>query len=251
MAKIILARILLQAFGDMHSPDAPSMSRVTFCCGETGLCALQSLLTPYGVRIDDEIRYPSEGAFAHCSRAANSRSLVPIKEIDLLLHEVVKTLPVVIERYAAAYKGQTPIERSPNDRRVLAFNRAAYAFSKRGGYYVFLPGTALEFRYVPLDPRMLNCPEPAEPKTIHLEKVIVLGARDADGRQIRLPFQGGKLTDVLVTVAHPLGEIMLTTTLAAGQDIWKKVTRITCDVVVEKGKIPHVKGEPVLERSDS
>lgn len=154
----------------------------------------------------------------------------------------------VKKRYGLAFKSQTTIERTPVERQVLAFNKAAFALLQRKGHYVFLPDTSSEQQYIPVDPRSLNCPEPVDSKMLHVENAIVTGARDADGGQMQLPYDGNVEIKVLISLQHGVAEVLHTTTLDEAQGCWKKVNRMTADVLVESGKISRVIGAPKFVR---
>lgn len=81
---------------------------------------------------------------------------------------------------------------------------------------------------------------------VPIQGALVTGARDADGRQLQIPFFGAEKIDVVLSLAHEVAEIVFTTTLDVAQNLWKKATRVTCYVKIAPGKIPRVIGYPTF-----
>ena len=225
-------------------------SRSSLLCAMKAMSAAETLLGNYGVKVGEKIHF---GLNEVTITVTTNDDLAPLKqtEITSAVRQALNLIDEVKARYTAAYKSQIPIERTPIERHVLAFNRSAYALSKLKGSYLFLARSANEQRFEPVDPRTLECPEPTKQRIIHIENAIVTGSRDADGHQPRLPFDGADDIDALVSVRHDeITDMLYPTTLDAGQNYWKGTTRMSCDVLVESGKVSRIIGEAVFTRQE-
>ena len=220
-------------------------------CALKGLSAMEALLANFSVEIGSSITFSSGEAFVSCSETVDAELPLEHDEIVKSVLGALGLIEEVKERYHLAYKSQTPTERTGRERQALAFNRSAHALLKYKGSYTVLHGSDRAQRYIPVDPHLLECPEPVESRVVHIDGALVAGSRDACGHQLKLPFDGGEDIDVLVSIKHAgVSELLYATTLEEGQNYWKKATRITCDVVVETGKIPRVMGKAIFNREE-
>jgi len=232
------------------SAEGTKVNRMDLAYIQKGLSALENLFASYKVALDGELTFGPGEVLVSDSELENRALPMPQIELHSAVVETLVFVEEVKKRFGLAYESQTPVERTPAERHMLAFNKAAFALSQRNGHYFFLPGTPSEQQYVPVEPRSLECPEPIESKIVHVERAIVTGARDADGGQMQLPYNGKVEVKGLISLQHGVPEVLHPTTLDEGQSCWKKVTRMTADVLVERGKISRVIGTPTFVRDE-
>jgi hypothetical protein len=222
-------------------------NRSELFCALKVISATEALLSSYKVVVAENIAFNDGELIVNCFESEESPS-----QYDETIKSSLNAFNFVDDmkvRFHTAYENQKAILRTPVDIQAIAFNKTVSTLAdKYKAGCVLLPSSSHERRYVVVDPRTLECPEPSESRMIHVENARVTGAREACA-QMDLPFDGQENIDVLVSIRHNLvTDVLYPTTVAAGQSCWKGITRTTCDVLIERGKIPRVVGDAIFTR---
>ena len=159
-----------------------------------------------------------------------------------IAQEIRNSLEEVIPRFAEAFRRQEAMQRIGHDLPALAFNRIAWEAQITGGEFWIFPGTALEWRYEPMDPALLTCPEPIDVTFDRIDNALVDGVRKVNGPQRNMFDQDDRI-EVVISLEHRLAEIRYATTLGEAQEIWRGETRLSADVRIRPGELPEVMGD--------
>jgi hypothetical protein len=215
-------------------------------CALKTLRVVENLFATYDVRFGGKIEFRTGCIEVPFDEADN----LQFGNMHHAMTEALKQVDTVKTRFGNAYSTQTPLPRTEADRRALTFNKAIFQFQNQGGTCVFLPESDAEHQFTPAEPRLLDCEEPSNIRIVRIQGALISGARDANGKEHPLPFQGATQVDAVLSLIHDIAEVIFTTSLDVAQNLWKKATRVTCDVEIAPGKIPRVIGNPTFICND-
>lgn len=159
---------------------------------------------------------------------------------------VSATLGEVVARYAAAFKRQEPMARLGSDKAALNVNKLAWEASKNNAEFLVAPDTPAVWRFVPTNPRLLECAEPDIAEYRQVVCALVTGARTFNGHASDL-FSAKNQLRVVISIDDPvIAEVLYTTTLSEAQHIWRGANKISANVVIKIGQLPEVIGDITL-----
>ena len=242
----------MQAFIDVRVPGInvgtteAHLQRTAFRDVDSVIGKLNRFLRPQQVSVSESIVLADN----HASGWLVNRFGLPIDDdlaqaISEKLHEVTDEVKV---RFGNAFRDQTSIERNSQDLAALAFNGSAEIAARNGAEIWFGPGRSWSWRYMPAEPRSLECATPCGIRYETISRGCVMGVRECGAAQQDLFLQDG-LIDVIITLEHKHTEIRYRTSRAEAQmNIWTGVTHLSADVRIRVGDLPEVMGQLTLER---
>lgn len=146
-------------------------------------------------------------------------------------------------RYGEAVAARRPVRRLPPDSPLECLNKTLWLLEQAGGRAVLAPDTDFAEELGGVDPQLLRASEPDAGEDLEIHEALIVGCREIYRNQGDL-FRAEDEVEVLVSLVGAIPEVLLRTTRAEAQQVYRGANRLTANIrLSRRSAAPEVIGE--------